>query len=99
MSRLQGICNVLGSDGALPLRCSVCRPDTMMTCTEGKMKAIQVRTTGGREALELCELPDPVPNKDEVLVRVSISGVNFIDVYYREGKYKAPLQFSPGPAG
>ncbi len=71
----------------------------MMTCTKGKMKAIKVRTTGGREALELCELPDPVPNKDEVLVRVSISGVNFIDVYYREGKYKAPLPFVPGLEG
>ena len=40
------------------------------------MKAVQVRAPGGREALELCELPDPVPGKDEVLVRVRISGVN-----------------------
>ena len=63
------------------------------------MKAIQVRATGGREALELCELPGPIPNRDEVLVRVSISGVNFIDVYYREGKYKAPLPFVPGLEG
>jgi NADPH2:quinone reductase len=63
------------------------------------MKAIQVRTTGGREVLELCELPDPVPGKDEVLVRVSFSGVNFIDVYYREGKYKAPLPLIPGLEG
>ena len=63
------------------------------------MKAIQARTTGGREVLELCELPDPVPGKREVLVRLSISGVNFIDVYYREGKYKAPLPFIPGLEG
>jgi NADPH2:quinone reductase len=63
------------------------------------MKAIQVRATGGREALELCELPDPAPNKDEVLVKVCISGVNFVDVYYRVGKYKAPLPFIPGQEG
>jgi NADPH:quinone reductase len=63
------------------------------------MKAIQVKTTGGREVLELCELPDPSPGKDEVLVRVSISGVNFIDVYFREGKYKAPLPLIPGLEG
>lgn len=63
------------------------------------MKAIQVRATGGREVLELCDLPDPVPGKGEVLVQVRISGVNFIDVYYREGKYKAPLPFIPGLEG
>jgi NADPH2:quinone reductase len=44
------------------------------------MRAIQVRTTGGQEVLELCELPDPIPGKDEVLVRVSVAGINFIDV-------------------
>jgi NADPH:quinone reductase len=63
------------------------------------MKAVQVRTPGSPEALELCDLPDPVPDKDEVLVRVHHSGVNFIDVYYREGKYKAPLPFIPGLEG
>jgi NADPH:quinone reductase len=63
------------------------------------MKAIQIRATGGREVLELCELPDPVAGKDEVLVKVRFSGVNFIDVYYREGKYKAPLPLIPGLEG
>ena len=63
------------------------------------MRAIQVRATGGYEALELCELPDPIPNKGEVLVRVHTAGVNFIDVYFREGKYKAPLPFVPGLEG
>jgi NADPH2:quinone reductase len=63
------------------------------------MRAVQVRATGGSEALELCELPDPVPNKGEVLVRVRTSGVNFIDVYFREGKYKTPLPFIPGLKG
>ena len=63
------------------------------------MKAVQVNATGGPDVLELSDLPDPIPGKDEVLVRISISGVNFIDVYYREGKYKAPLPFIPGLEG
>ena len=63
------------------------------------MKAIQVRSTGGPEVLDLRTLPDPAPRTAEVLVRVHTSGVNFIDVYYREGKYKAPLPFIPGGEG
>jgi NADPH:quinone reductase len=63
------------------------------------VKAIQVRETGGPDVLELRELPDPVPRAGEALVQVHTSGVNFIDVYYREGKYKAPLPFIPGGEG
>jgi NADPH2:quinone reductase len=63
------------------------------------MKAIQVRATGGPEVLELRELPDPVPHRGEALIRVHTSGVNFMDVYFREGKYKAPLPFIPGGEG
>ena len=63
------------------------------------MKAVQVRATGGREAWELVELPDPVPGKDEVSRPGTHFRVNFIDVYYREGKYQAPLPFIPGLEG
>jgi NADPH2:quinone reductase len=63
------------------------------------MKAIQARTPGDREALELRELPDPSPNNGEILVRLHTSSVNLVDVYYREGKYKAPLPLIPGIEG
>ena len=63
------------------------------------MKAIQVRTVGGPEALEFRDVPDPVPQAGQVLVRVHTSGVNFMDVYFREGKYKAPVPFIPGGEG
>jgi NADPH2:quinone reductase len=63
------------------------------------MKAIQVRTVGGPEVLEFCDVPDPVPQAGQALVRVHTSGVNFMDVYFREGKYKAPLPFIPGGEG
>jgi NADPH:quinone reductase len=63
------------------------------------MKAIQVRAVGGSEVLEIRDLPDPIPQAGQALVRVHTSGVNFVDVYFREGKYKAPLPFIPGGEG
>jgi NADPH2:quinone reductase len=60
------------------------------------MQAIQVSETGGPEVLELVEIPRPVPKAGEVLVRIAASGVNFIDTYFREGRYPAPLPFTPG---
>lgn len=63
------------------------------------MKAIQVKQTGGPEVLELVELPVPEPKANEAVVKLAASGVNFIDVYHREGRYKAPLPFVPGQEG
>lgn len=63
------------------------------------MKAIQVRQPGGPEVLTLVDLPIPQPKGNEVLVKVAASGVNFIDVYHREGRYKNPLPFVLGQEG
>lgn len=63
------------------------------------MKAIQVRTPGGPEALEYVDIPMPEPRDGEVLVRVEAAGVNYIDVYHRSGLYKLPLPFVPGSEG
>ncbi len=60
------------------------------------MKAIQITQTGGPEVLTLADLPIPTPKSGEVLVKVRASGVNFIDIYYREGRYKAQLPFIDG---
>jgi NADPH:quinone reductase len=60
------------------------------------MKAIQVKQTGGPEVMELADLPVPQPKATEALVKIQASGVNFIDVYNREGRYKAPLPFVLG---
>jgi NADPH2:quinone reductase len=60
------------------------------------MKAIQVATVGGPEVLMLVELPVPDPKPNEVLVQIKAAGVNFIDVYFREGRYPAPLPFVNG---
>jgi NADPH2:quinone reductase len=63
------------------------------------MKAIQVKQTGGPEVMELVELPVPEPKANEAVVKLTAAGVNFIDVYHREGRYKAPLPFTPGQEG
>ena len=60
------------------------------------MKAIQVTEAGGPEALNLVDLPVPDPKPHEALVQIKAAGVNFIDVYYREGRYPAALPFIVG---
>jgi NADPH2:quinone reductase len=63
------------------------------------MKAIQVKQVGGPEVMELVDLPVPQPKATEAVVKLAASGVNFIDVYFREGRYKAPLPFVLGQEG
>lgn len=63
------------------------------------MKAIQVQKTGGPEVLTLVDLPVPKPKPNEVIVKLAASGVNFIDVYFREGRYPAQLPFIDGQEG
>ncbi|MEV7011367.1 quinone oxidoreductase [Streptosporangium sp. NPDC051022] len=63
------------------------------------MRAIVVSATGGPEVLTYTDLPDPEPNPGEVLVDVAASGVNFIDIYHRMGRYPLSLPFVPGNEG
>jgi NADPH2:quinone reductase len=60
------------------------------------MRAIQISKTGGPEALEFREVPTPEPGPGRVLVQIEACGVNFIDIYLREGRYPAQLPFIPG---
>jgi len=60
------------------------------------MKAIQVSQTGGPEVLTLVDVPVPTIKPNEALVEIKASGVNFIDVYFREGRYPSPLPFING---
>src|SRR5450432_625131 len=63
------------------------------------MKAIQVREPGGPEAMKLVDIATPAPGPRQALVRIAASGVNFIDVYFRTGLYKADLPMSLGAEG
>ncbi len=60
------------------------------------MKAIQILHTGGPEVLTLTDLPTPTPAAGEALLRVEACGVNFIDTYFREGRYPATLPYTLG---
>jgi NADPH2:quinone reductase len=60
------------------------------------MKAIQINETGRPEVLRLVELPIPHPGPGQVLIRVEATGVNFIEVYFRKGQYKASFPLTPG---
>jgi NADPH2:quinone reductase len=60
------------------------------------MKAIQILETGGPEVLQLADLPIPEPGPGQVLIRVEAVGVNFIEIYFRKGVYKAALPLTPG---
>jgi NADPH2:quinone reductase len=55
------------------------------------MQAIQITKTGGPEVLTLADLPQPTPAPNQALVSIEASGVNFIDTYFREGRYPAQL--------
>ena len=63
------------------------------------MRAIRVHETGGPEVLRWEEVETPSPGPGEALVRHTAVGLNFIDVYFRTGLYKAPLPFTPGQEG
>ncbi|MGG5820636.1 quinone oxidoreductase family protein [Falsiroseomonas sp. HW251] len=52
--------------------------------------AIRVHEYGGPEALVWEEVPLPAPKPGEALVRHKAVGLNYIDVYFRTGLYKAP---------
>jgi NADPH2:quinone reductase len=60
------------------------------------MQAIQVTRVGGPEVLTPTDLPIPSPKPNEALVQIKATGVNFIDVYFREGRYPAQLPFVDG---
>jgi NADPH2:quinone reductase len=61
-------------------------------------RAIVVNEIGGPEVLKFQDIPDPrTPGPGQVLVKHTTIGVNFMDIYYRKGVYKAPkLPMVPG---
>ena len=60
------------------------------------MKAIQVPKTGGVEVLTFIDLPAPKPKPNEVIVKIAAAGINYVDVYFREGRYPVTPPFILG---
>lgn len=64
------------------------------------MHAIRVHAHGGPDQLVWEPIPKPGPKRGEVLIRHEAVGLNYIDVYFRTGLYKASaLPFTPGMEG
>lgn len=56
------------------------------------MRAIQFSRFGGPDVLEVVELPAPVPQAGEVLIRVQAAGINFFEVLMRRNGYAVTPQ-------
>jgi len=69
------------------------------------VKAIAIAEFGGPENLRLMEMPEPVPQSGEALVKLEFAGINFIDIYMRSGRYarsntyQTPLPMTLGMEG
>jgi NADPH2:quinone reductase len=59
-------------------------------------QAIRIHVNGGPEVMQWEDVPTPEPGPGEALVRHEAVGLNYIDVYFRTGLYKAPLPSTPG---
>jgi NADPH2:quinone reductase len=63
------------------------------------VKAIRIEQNGGPEVLKLVEVEVPAPADNEVTIQQHAAGLNFIDIYFREGLYKQPLPHGLGAEG
>ena len=63
------------------------------------MKAVYVEKPGGPENLIDGDLPIPQPGPGQALVKIAATGVNFIDIYFRSGLYKADSPILLGNEG
>lgn len=62
-------------------------------------QVIQVTSTGGPEVLVPTEVRLADPGPGQVLIDVAAAGVNFIDIYQRQGVYQRDLPYVPGSEG
>jgi NADPH2:quinone reductase len=63
------------------------------------MRAIRIHEVGGPEALRLEDVQLAPPGPGEARVRHHAVGLNYLDVYYRQGVYPTPRPFTPGSEG
>jgi NADPH2:quinone reductase len=60
------------------------------------MKAVRVHKTGGPEVMQLEDVELPPPGPDQIRIRHTVIGVNFVDTYHRSGLYNLPLPMTLG---
>jgi NADPH2:quinone reductase len=62
------------------------------------MRAIQLNRFGGPDVLDAVEMPKPLPQAGEVLVRIHAAGVNFFEVLMRGDRYAVTPQLPSSSA-
>jgi NADPH2:quinone reductase len=60
------------------------------------MKAVRIHAPGGPEVMRYEDVAAPAPKAGEAVVKVEAAGINYIDVYFRSGQYKAELPITIG---
>jgi NADPH:quinone reductase len=60
------------------------------------VKAVRVHALGGPEVMQYDDIDVPRPGPGEVLIKITATGLNYLDVQYRIGRVKAPLPFTNG---
>jgi NADPH2:quinone reductase len=61
-----------------------------------KMRAIKIEKYGDAGVLKLTDEQKPAPAAGQVLIKIHVAGVNFVDIYQRRGGYAVNLPFIPG---
>ena len=62
-------------------------------------KTVQIQEFGGADRMQLVDLPVGDPGPGQIRIRHEACGLNFIDVYQREGIYPLPLPLTLGMEG
>lgn len=77
------------------------RTEVFMKTNENDMQAIYITENGDASVLRMQRRPKPIPKKGEALIKLRTAGLNFIDIYMREGNpvIPIPLPFIPGVEG
>jgi NADPH2:quinone reductase len=57
------------------------------------MKAIRISHYGDPSVMKLVDIPQPAPGTGQAMVRVHAAGVNFADIYFRNGSGRVPIPF------
>jgi NADPH:quinone reductase len=63
------------------------------------VRAIRVERTGGPEVMQPADIDLEAPGPGQVRIRIAAVGVNFVDIYQREGRYQMTLPYVPGGEG
>jgi NADPH2:quinone reductase len=63
------------------------------------VKKIIIQASGDADVLKTVQAETPLPNDGELVVELGMAGVNYLDIYQRQGSVNVPTPFTPGFEG